>query len=168
MTETADEYARRLLGYVARKDPLDVMKATPRRLSAVLGGVSKARLARRPAPGRWSAAQIVAHLADAEVATSWRWRQILSTNKVPIEAYDQDAWASTFDYAHRDPRESLELFRVLRASNVALLESVPRRLWSNYGVHRERGKESAARLIRLVAGHDVNHLTQIERILEGK
>ena len=123
---------------------------------------------RRPAPDKWSVAEIVAHLADAELASSWRIRQILSKNAVPIQAYDQDVWAKTFDYAHRDPRQSLANFRTLREANVALLKSVPRKLWDNYGVHEERGNESISHIVRMVAGHDLNHLQQVQRILKGK
>ncbi len=165
MAETAQQYSRRLSSYVGGRDPLAVQRATPRKLVALLAGKSRSRLARRAAR-RWSVAQIVAHIADAEVAVSWRLRQILSTNKLPIQSYDQDAWASTLDYAHRDPKQSLELFRVLRASNVALLSSVPRRLWGNYGVHQERGHESVERLVLLTAGHDLNHLAQIQALLK--
>lgn len=110
----------------------------------------------------------MAHLADAELAISWRIRQILSKNAVPIQAYDQDVWAKTFGYAHRDPRQSLANFRALREANVALLKSVPRKLWDNYGVHEERGNESISHVVRMVAGHDLNHLQQIQRILKGK
>ena len=164
MAETARQYGRRLARYAAGKDPLALQRAAPRKLAALLEGRSRAELTRRPA-GRWSVAQIVAHLADAEIAVAWRWRQILSTNKVPIQAYDQEAWASTFDYAHRDPGQSLELFRVVRAANVALLASVPRKLWRNHGVHEERGNESITHLALLVAGHDLNHMKQIEELL---
>jgi hypothetical protein len=167
MAETPRQYGRRLARYAAGKDPLALQRAAPRRLAALLEGRSRTELTRRPA-GRWSVAQIVAHLADAEIATSWRWRQILSSNEIPIQAYDQEAWASTFDYAHRDPAKSLELFSVLRANNVALLMSVPRRLWRNHGVHQERGNESIRHLLLLVAGHDLNHMKQIEGLLKQR
>jgi hypothetical protein len=167
MAETVRQYTRRLLGYAADRDPLALQRAAPRKLAALLEGRTRSELTRRP-EGRWSVAQIVAHLADAEIAVSWRWRQILTTNKVPIQAYDQEAWATTFDYGRRDPRQSLELFRVLRASNVALLASVPRRLWRHHGVHQERGNETITRLVHLVAGHDVNHMRQIEEILKRR
>jgi hypothetical protein len=123
---------------------------------------------RRPAPGKWSIAEIVAHLADAEIVIAWRLRQILSVNGTPLQAYDQDLWASTFDYAHRDPRQSLESFRVLREGNLALLKTVPRAMWENYGMHQERGRESVEHFVRMVAGHDLNHLRQVEAILNGK
>jgi hypothetical protein len=73
----------------------------------------------------------------------------------PIQPYDQDVWAETFDYIHRDSKESLEFFRVLRARNLALLKRLPKNLWENYGVHQERGKESVARIVRLYAGYDL-------------
>jgi len=123
---------------------------------------------RRPAPGKWSVAEIAAHLADAEIAISWRLRQILSNNAIPIQAFDQDMWATTFDYAHRDPKQSLESFRTLRNANTALLKSVPRKLWENYGIHQERGNESVAHIVQMIAGHDLNHLQQIEKILKEK
>ena len=107
-------------------------------------------------------------MGDAEVAIAWRLRQILSTNGVAIQGYDQNAWAAAFDYARRDAKQSLQQFRALRDANVALLKSVPRKLWGNYGMHSERGKESVARVMAMVAGHDFNHLKQIEAILKVK
>jgi hypothetical protein len=137
-------------------------------LALLLKGKTGKQLMRKPAPDKWSVAEIVAHLADAELAISWRIRQILSKNAVPIQAYDQDSWAKTFDYARRDPRQSLANFRTLREANIALLKSVTRKLWDNYGVHEERGNESISHVVRMVAGHDLNHLQQVQRILKAK
>ncbi len=168
MQETPVQYTQRLLSYSEGKEPLALQQTTPKKLAALLKGKTKKRLMRRPAPGKWSVVEIVAHLADAEIAISWRLRQILSSNAIPIQAYDQDRWATTLDYAHRDPKQSLEDFRVLRNSNVALLKAVPRKLWENYGIHQERGNESVAHIVQMIAGHDLNHLQQIERILKEK
>ena len=82
-----------------------------------------------------------------------------------IAAYDQDAWAAAGRYTARDPLKSLELFRVVREANLALLESLAPEQWHDYGVHSERGRESIEHLVRMSAGHDVNHMWQIERIL---
>ena len=90
-----------------------------------------------------------------------------ASNAIPIQAYDQDLWASTFKYARRNPRESLGTFRALREANLALLKSVPRKLWENYGVHAERGNESVNHVVRMVAGHDLNHLRQVQKILQA-
>ncbi len=167
MAETPQQYTQRILSYSEGTDALELLESAPQRLGALLDVRSKEQLINRPAPDKWSVAEVAAHLGDAEIAMSWRIRQILSTNAVPIQAYDQDAWASTFDYGHRDPNLSLELFRALRASNVALLKSIPKKLWDNYGIHEERGNESIAHMARLLAGHDLNHLRQIEAILKG-
>lgn len=168
MHETSQQYTERLLGYSKDKDGLALQQATPKKIAALIKGKTKKALTQRSAPDKWSVAEIVAHLADAEIAISWRLRQILSRNAVPIQAYDQDAWASKFDYAHRAPQQSLATFRTLRENNVALLKAADRKLWDNYGVHEERGNESIAHMVRMTAGHDLNHLQQIEAILRDK
>src|SRR5438309_11483076 len=167
MQETVQEYTQRLLSYSEGKDPLRTQQAAPIKLAALLKGKPGRQLTRRPAPDKWSIAESVAHLADAELAVGWRLRQVLATNAIPIQAYDQDLWAKTFNYARRDPRESLANFRSLREANVALLKSVPRKLWDNYGVHAERGNESVNHVVKMVAGHDLNHLLQVEAILKN-
>jgi hypothetical protein len=124
-------------------------------------------LTRRPGPGKWSIAEILAHLADAELVVGYRLRLILASNGTAIQAFDQDAWAETFSYNRRDPKTSLETFRTLRQNNLRLLTSVPRRLWENYGQHSERGKETVDHVMRMMAGHDLNHLQQLEKIAKG-
>lgn len=164
MSETPQQYTQRILSYSAGGDALELLESAPQKVASLLAGKSNEQLTRRPAPDKWSPVEIAAHLSDTEIAVAWRIRQILSTNAIAVNAFDQDAWANTFDYAHRDPSTSIELFRVLRAANVALLKSVPKKLWNNYGVHEERGKESIDHMTRLMAGHDLNHLRQIEAI----
>ena len=164
MKETAQQYTKRILSHIDGKDPLKVQKSTAKKLDKLTRRLSKKEIRRRPAPGKWSIAEILAHLADAEVVGSWRIRQILGADGTPIQAYDQNVWAETFRYEDRDPRESLRLFRVLRENNLLLLKSVPRKLWENHGMHAERGRETIAQIVRMFAGHDLNHLQQIEKI----
>jgi DinB superfamily len=168
MQETPQQYTQRILSYSEVGDALQLLESAPQKLTSLLAGKNKEQISRRPAPEKWSAVEIAAHLSDTEIAVAWRIRQILGTNGIAVQAFDQDAWANTFGYAHRDPNASIELFRVLRAANVALLKSVPKKLWDNYGVHQERGNESIAHMARLMAGHDLNHLRQIEAIFAGK
>jgi hypothetical protein len=167
MQETPQQYTERLLSYSEGKEPMRLQQAAPKRLAGLIKGKNKKQLTHRPGPGKWSIAEIIAHLADSEIAIGWRLRQVLSNNGIPLQAYDQDGWATTFDYAHRDPKESLEVYRVLREANLALLKAAPRQLWENYGVHQERGNESIGHIVRMIAGHDLNHLQQVERILKG-
>lgn len=164
MQETPQQYIQRIQGFVEGQEPLAVQKETAKKLQKLIKPLSKKQLTKRPAPEKWSIAEILAHLADAELVGSWRMRLILGSNGTPIQAFDQDVWAQTFNYAQRDPKASLETFRLLRENNLALLDSVPRNLWENYGMHQERGRETIAHIVRMFAGHDLNHSSQIERI----
>lgn len=164
-SETPQQYTERLLGYVGDADPLEILSSTAGRLRSLLAGRSREELSRQPAPARWSPAEIVVHLSDAEVVGAWRFRAALAQNAVPFQAYDQNVWADAFRYAEADPAEALELFDVLRRSTVSLLGRVDPSRFDHYGMHAERGRESVAHLMRLYAGHDRNHLRQIETLL---
>jgi len=167
MPETPQQYTARILGYIEGKNPLRIEQSTPKKLANIVRRLDKKKLTRRPAPDKWSIGEILAHLADAELVRGWRMRLILGHNGAAIQAFDQDVWAGTFNYRRRDPKASLEMFRVLRENNLAMLKSVPRKLWENYGMHEERGKESIAHIVRMFAGHDLNHLRQIEGIAKA-
>ena len=163
--ETPAEYIRRILSYSEGKDARAVLEATPKRLRTIVQKTPANVLRRQPAPGKWSPAQILEHLADAEIVSGWRIRAILGQNGAPLQAFDQDNWASNMAYEKADPGESVTLFEALRAANLRLLDRIDPRLHDNYGMHSERGKETISHLIRLYAGHDLNHLAQIERIV---
>ena len=167
MQETPQQYIQRMLGLVEGKDPLKVQKTTAENLSKLLQGLDKQKLMYRPDPDKWSIAEILAHLADAEVVAAWRLRLVLSQNGATIQSFDQNVWADTFNYQQRDARASLETFRVLRASNLAMLESIPEKLWDNYGTHQERGRETVAHIVSMYAGHDLNHLRQVEALAKA-
>jgi hypothetical protein len=89
---------------------------------------------------------------------------VLGANGTAIQAFDQDAWASVFQYGKLDASRSLEVFRVLRENNLAMLKALPRESWDHYGMHAERGKETIAHLARMFAGHDTNHILQVDSI----
>jgi len=168
MKETVEEYVQRISSKIQGQDPLRIQAATAKKLTAALRRGTAAQLRNRPAPEKWSVVEIVAHLADAELVTGWRLRSILSAPGAPIQAFDQDAWATHGQYAKRDPRKSVERFRVLREANLELLKSLTPEQRKQFGLHSERGEESIERLTQLIAGHDINHLEQIEAILTRK
>ncbi len=168
MKETPQQYTQRILGYVEGKEPLVVQAATAERLDRLVNGLSTSELRKRPAPEKWSVSEIVAHLDDAEIVTGFRMRLILGMPGAPIAAYDQDSWVTSGHYEKRDPRKSVEQFRVLREANLALLESLTPEQWKHYGMHSERGQETIEGIVRMAGGHDINHLQQIERILPAK
>jgi hypothetical protein len=108
---------------------------------------------------------VLQHLADSEGINGQRIRRMLVEDTPPIAAYDQDAWARVFGYDHADPGLALRDFTALRAANLRLWASLDATALARGGMHGERGLETAGTLIRLLAGHDLVHLNQIERIL---
>jgi len=166
MPETAQEYIARILGNSEGQDGLAVLGQTAARLKALVDTTRPEKWRQRPAHGRWSAGEVLAHLADAELVTAWRVRSILASNGTPLQAFDQDAWADAFRYSDIDPAESLQTFTAARASLLSLLGRVDPSRHSHHGLHAERGKETIGHLIRLNAGHDINHLKQIEALVQ--
>ncbi len=164
MAETAQQYIQRILGHVEGRDAIKVQRTTAPKLKKLTQGLSSKELKWKPDPGKWSIAEIIAHLADAEIVASWRMRSVLGANGTAIQPFDQDTWASVFQYRKRDTKQALEVFRVLRDNNLAMLKSLPSELWDNYGMHAERGKETIAHLARMFAGHDTNHVLQVEAL----
>jgi hypothetical protein len=168
MAETFEAYRTRVLSYLGDEEPIGVQQATPSQLDRRLRDVAPEELIRRPAPEKWSIAEIVAHLADAELAMGWRLRNMLANPGVALTWWDEAAWAERLGYAQQDASLSAGVFRALRDSNLRLLESVPRPRWVEcYGVHEVRGRQTVKEFVRLEAAHDLNHLRQIDRILGG-
>ena len=165
MSETARQYTDRIIANTQGQDPIKIQAATNKKLIRLITGVSASKLRKRPAPDRWSVAEILAHLADVEIVIGWRMRSILGSPGTAVQAYDQNSWVTSGHYEKRDPRKSIELQRVVREANLALLKSLSPVQWKQYGQHAERGQESIEHIVRMVAGHDINHLHQIERIV---
>ena len=164
MKETPQQYIQRILGHVDGQDEIKVQRTTAGKLKKLVHGLTPKQLKWKPAPEKWSIAEILAHLADAEIVGSWRMRLTIGASGTTIQPFDQDVWASVFEYGKRDAKQSLEVFRVLRENNLAMLKALPQESWQNYGMHQERGKETIAHLVRMFAGHDTNHMRQIEGI----
>jgi len=166
MKETPQQYTQRVTSYVeSGKKSLAVQAATAKKLAKLIKGVPTTKLRKRSAPDKWSVGEILAHMADAEVAGGFRMRLILGSPGTPVAAFDQDAWVIAGHYAKRDPRKSVEHFRVAREANLALLKSLTPEQWKHYGIHAERGQESIEHIAHMFAGHDINHLRQIEGLL---
>lgn len=164
--ETPEQYAARLSSYVAGKDHLRTLKRTPAAIAGMLKGVQKSRLLRRPEPDRWSVAEILAHLTEAELVFGYRLRHVVGAPGTPIQAYDQNIWQNNAGYLIRDPKGALAYFTAMRAMNVAFVQSLDEEKRGRYGIHTERGRESVMRMVELFAGHDENHIRQVKAILK--
>ncbi len=168
MPETPQQYTQRIMANAQDQDPITIQSSTNKMLTRLIKDISTAKLRKRPAPDAWSVADILAHLADAEIVIAWRLRSTLGAPGTPIQAYDQNAWLIAGHYEKRDPHKSIELHGAVREANLALLKSLSPDQWKHYGQHAERGQESIEHIVRLIAGHDINHIRQIERILTPK
>jgi hypothetical protein len=165
MSETPQQYTQRILSNVGDADPWKVLASTAARLRQLVEGRSEDVLRRKPAPDRWSVTEILAHLADCEVVTGWRLRSILASSGTTLQPFDQNRWAEVFTYEQAPTGESLDLFEANRRANLRVLRGVDPALFENFGMHEERGRESVSHLIRLYAGHDLNHVRQVEALL---
>lgn len=159
-----DPYLDRILSLLGDRDPIDVLRCTPLRLDDV--GRQLGRDWDVPwRAGGWSGRQIVCHLADQELGFGFRARQAVAAanGRHVAQPYDQDAWARP--YERLDPSLAIEAFRALRAWNLAWLARLTLQDWLCTYHHPERGsEESVDELVRFLAGHDLNHLGQLERL----
>jgi len=163
--ETFEQYVARILSYAGEDGRVHrtMMKRTPAALSRRIAGVSRRRLMRPPRPGKWSARDILAHLSEVEMLWGCRMRLVLGQNGVPIVGMDQAVWARR--YGRIDPRRALATFTELRRANLELLAGLRKPDYRRWGKHSQFGRLTVARMVALLAGHDVNHSRQIEAIL---
>ena len=163
MTTVADgSYRERLSALLGDRDPLQALEANAARVEAVARALGEAGLSRSYGPGKWTGRQVLAHLADAEIATGFRVRQVLSEDGHLIQGWDEGAWARRYEDV--DAEAALASFRATRRWNLALFRGLRPADLDREGVHPERGPETLRAIIRLLAGHDLNHLAQLEKI----
>lgn len=147
-----DQHAREKLiaryrdGYAAIAEAL--LKITPDELDA------------RQAPGRWSAREIVHHLADSEMTSAVRLRRLLAEERPAIQGYDQDEFARRLHY-DRPHETSLELFRYVRQATAELLEHLEPNEWLREGTHSESGRYTIDTWLQIYADHAHKHARQI-------
>jgi DinB superfamily len=151
--------------HLGNRDPLEVIEATPRKLTdfvQTLGsGVNQS-----PAPGKWSAREIISHLADCEVVFAFRLRQAIAETHHVIQPFDQEAWARS--YAAYTATEALETFAVVRRWNLNFIRHLPREGFAKKLTHPERGEMNFQVVVETMGGHDLNHLAQVEKIASSQ
>lgn len=163
--EAAADYIEAVLGKLGDRDPGEILTGTPDELGRLVGEAPAATLRTPEAPGRWSVGEVLAHLADSELVWAFRLRMALGQERPALAGYDQDAWGRRLAYADIEPSASVDRFAFVRRWNLALLDRLPDEALDRVGVHAERGEESVRHMVRLYAGHDLVHLSQIRRIL---
>jgi hypothetical protein len=136
--------------------------AGPARLWEVLARVPAEARTWRPAPGAWSAHEVVCHCADSETISYSRIRTLVAEPVPVIQGYDQDRWAVTFDYHGLPLEPALAVVEAVRAGTTVLLGRLPEEAWTRAGRHTESGPYSAEDWLRIYADHLEGHARQIE------
>lgn len=154
---TSQERERLIAQYVAGYD--EVVEA--------LQGFPAAALTAHPIPGKWSAAEIVHHLADSESTSAQRLRKLLVEEHAVIQGYDQEAWAARLRYNERELAPALEAFRAARATTAQLLPGLSDADWVREGWHTESGRYSPEAWLRIYAVHAQNHADQIRQLKDA-
>jgi hypothetical protein len=157
----------RYLEALGDADAVASMAEAPDRLRRLIRGLTAGQLTKKPAPGKWSIHEIVAHLADSEVVLGGRYRFIAAMDRPPLPGFDQDAFVSNLGVHRATTSDLLDDFAMARAVNLGLLERIGEDAWDRVGLHAERGEESLGRLVTMYAGHDRIHLSQVETIRTG-
>jgi hypothetical protein len=164
MTELLNPYATQL----GDRPAPEVIAETPQELHSLLRELSPDRLERSYAPGKWTARLIFCHLADCEIAFSFRLRQALAEQHHVIQPFDQDAWAQVYTNHSLQARAAVEVFAALRSWNLALFDTLSSESWSKPVRHPERGKMIFRTIVETMGGHDLNHRRQLETIASAR
>jgi hypothetical protein len=150
--------------YLEHRDPLSVAAATPANIVSLIRGLTPRQLGKRPAPEKWSIREIISHLADTEMVMSCRARWIAFEKHPTLVPFDQEKWAIGRAGERESMTETLERFRLLRRSQVRLFRYASKAAYRRTGFHLERGVVTLRVQLETLAGHDLNHLSQIQRL----
>ena len=139
-----------------------VLAATPGEIGKLIMAIGAEKEDTAPAPGKWSPAEIIAHLADCELVFGFRLRQTLAENGPVIQPFDQEKWAAT--YIGVPAKQALEVFSALRGWNLRLIGLALPEASNRPVTHPERGTMTFLTIVETMAGHDLNHLAQLKRL----
>ena len=143
-----------------RKSLIAKYKDGYRVVAEALVGASDAELDTRPAPGKWTAREVVHHLADSEMTSAIRLRLLLAVDKPVINGYDQDEFARRLHY-ERPIEASLEAFKAARRTTGDILDVMSDADWAREGTHTESGRYTTERWLEIYASHAHGHAEQI-------
>ena len=148
--------------FLGDRDPMEVITSTSPQLARFSESLGPKRIEHAPAPGKWNAREIICHLTDCELVFAFRLRQTLAENNPVIQPFDQDKWAS--QYSALSVSDALVAFSSMRQWNIALIRGLSPQAFSRKVTHPERGEMTLKVIVETMAGHDLNHLRQIESI----
>jgi len=150
---------------MTRKQLIDRYKAGYQVVADALAGATDAELDAHPAPGKWSAREIVHHLADSEMTAAIRLRLLIATERPQIVGFDQEEFARRL-YYDRPIEASVEAFKSARRTTAEILDRMTEAEWAREGTHSEHGRYTVERWLEIYAAHAHNHAEQI-RVARG-
>jgi DinB superfamily len=145
------------------RPPENILGGTPAEIGRLLEAIGPKKEKTPPAPGKWSAAEIVCHLADCELVFGFRLRQTLAEDAPTIQPFDQEKWAAT--YGGIPAQRALGVFLVMRGWNLRLIGKALPAAANRPVTHPERGTMTFMTIVETMAGHDLNHIGQLERMV---
>ena len=160
-------YREKLSDLLAGRDPIEVLGQTASTLADIVARHPAEVLRGRAIQGKWTPNEIIGHLTDSEWVYGYRLRRILCEDEPAILGFRQDTWVASLRHNEREPSELVEIFRTLRAVNLSVWKRMSREDLQRSGQHNERGAESVAVMLQLLAGHDLSHLHQISRYIQS-
>jgi len=160
-------YRENLFKLLGDRQPLEVLAETPSALAGIVRKHSAAVLRIRPFEGKWTPNEVIGHLADSEWVYGYRLRLILCEDNPTILGMNQDLWVAGQRHNEREPLELVEMFRTMRQFNLALWKRMSPADLKRAGRHNERGPEPLEVMLRMMAGHDLSHLDQINRYVQA-
>jgi hypothetical protein len=143
-------------------DPLTALSSTPEQIRGLLQSWPDDRFERSYAPGKWRARQILIHLAQTELALTTRARFALTQASYQAQPFSQDDWVPLDEGA--DARTALEAYTTLRRFNLAMWRKLTPEQRGRPFYHPEYGDLTVGWIMAQMAGHDIHHLKQLERI----
>jgi uncharacterized damage-inducible protein DinB len=152
--------------YLAGRDPIPVLEDTYVKLTQLVERLPEEQIELGPPGGKWTAREIVAHLADCELVFAFRLRQTLAEDSPILQPFDQDRWACR--YANHDLQTGLRVFSAVRDWNLLLIWEATATDRQRPVTHPERGTMTFQTIVETMAGHDLNHLAQLERLVASR
>jgi DinB family protein len=149
-----------------RKELIAKYAAGYEEVISALEGFPKDKLTANLIPGKWSAAEIVQHLADSEMTSAIRLRRLLVEDRPAIQGYDEALFAKRLRYNERDLAPALEAFRGARATTAQLLDRMTEEDWRREGTHTDSGRYTTEDWLKIYAAHAHGHADQILRLRE--
>ena len=148
--------------FLGEREPVAVIRETSGAIRQLLGRMPVEQV-QLTAPGtKWNAREIVCHLADCELVFGFRLRQTLAEDGPLVQPFDQTKWG--LRYGNCDVEAALRMFEAARAWNLLLIEGATAEDRKRPVTHPERGTMTFWTIVETMAGHDVNHLRQLERL----